>query len=134
MKFFFSVILIFLATILQGQSCENLQIANDAFKFRVRRTTIQFYDKNNVTPSKNLIRTDINDSMRMCIKKIDYNEWLTLLLNEKSDWTANLLLYELYQKDATKFKVIQNRDDWINSYKKEDVEYWTAVLSDKLSK
>lgn len=72
---------------------------------------------------KSLDSTDWNK-----IKLLDRTSWLALLNDPKVDWVANLALYELYRKDASIFRVIKTRNDWITSRRKDDIAYWEKKL------
>ena len=66
---------------------------------------------------------------RRIIKSINKEEWIKLLLNNKTDWAANLILYDLYKKNAVVFNtVIKSRKDWINVSKDTDVSYWKEFI------
>jgi hypothetical protein len=82
------------------------------------------------TASKIIVTIELTEVTRDSIKKISKKEWIKLLNNDRTDWTANLLLYYLYKKDAIEFyKIIKNRYYWINLLKKkEDLKYWTKHL------
>jgi len=56
--------------------------------------------------------------------------WLKHLCDENSDWASNLILYYLFDKDASKFIIYDRRKKWLK-IKKEDVEYWKKFLSSR---
>lgn len=60
------------------------------------------------------------------IKKVSNEEWYKLLNSEKSDYLANLILYELYNKSAIRLLQIDNIEKWRKVMKKEDLEYWNT--------
>jgi hypothetical protein len=60
------------------------------------------------------------------IKKINGEEWYQLLNSDKSDYLANLILYELYSKSAIRLLQIDNIEKWRKVMKKEDLEYWNT--------
>lgn len=62
------------------------------------------------------------------VKKITTERWLQLLNDDKSDYLANLILYELYNKSAIRFLQIDNVKKWRKYMKKEDLKYWESHL------
>ena len=66
---------------------------------------------------------------RRIVKSIKKDEWIELLLNNKTDWAANLILYDLYERNAVVFNtVIKSRKDWVTVSKDTDVSYWEEFL------
>jgi len=62
------------------------------------------------------------------IKKIKPDIWLQLLNDSTTDFSANLILYAIYSKDA--FILYQNNSTelWNKYLKKKDLEYWNNQL------
>lgn len=60
------------------------------------------------------------------IKNIRPETWLKLLNGNSTDFSANLMLYSLYSKDA--FMLSQNNSEelWHKYLKKEDIEFWNS--------
>lgn len=60
------------------------------------------------------------------IKNISAETWLKLLNSNSTDFSANLMLYSIYSKDA--FMLSQNNSEelWHKYLKKEDVEFWNS--------
>ncbi|NNV55077.1 hypothetical protein [Limnovirga soli] len=103
-------------------------INNDSIQYKVL-LTYREDSLGDFLPSIYTVSVKIKDSsMLNTIKSLSNSDWLKLLTNEKSDWAANLLLYNLYNKDATRFTVIRTRDNWISRRKNEDVEYWRKTF------
>ena len=59
-------------------------------------------------------------------KKISPEKWVQLLNDNNSDYLANLILYELYNKSAIRLLQIDNIEKWRRVMKKEDLEYWNT--------
>lgn len=79
--------------------------------------------------SKLVVQVKAVDSVHWeIIKSIKKDEWINLLSDEKYDWAADLLLYQLHRKMGSIFKVAKTRADWINKYKKEDLAFWAEYL------
>jgi hypothetical protein len=67
------------------------------------------------------------------LKSLNYTEWIKLLKSNYSDWATNLILYCLFDREATIFTYGINREDWVKEKKNEDIEYWKAFLSDSMN-
>ena len=103
-------------------------IDNSSIKFNLVRQSPEFIDKNKVTTPKTLVRIKISALDSQIIRRMKPDDWIRELNNPKNDWAANLMLYAIYEKDAVQFKVIHIRDEWINTYKASDMEYWKKKL------
>jgi hypothetical protein len=66
----------------------------------------------------------LSNNERKLVKKIKYDEWNLLLNSEKSDWAANLVLYNLFDKDAFLLARNPSRNLWVKYLKKDDIEFW----------
>lgn len=66
------------------------------------------------------------------IKRIKPKTWMELLKNSSTDYSANLILYSIYKKDA--FILFQNGSEklWKKYLKKEDLNYWNNILENKI--
>ena len=62
------------------------------------------------------------------VKKIDYQDWMSLLSNEQSDWAANLILYYIFDRDSKLLSRVKSRKEWKKYKKKEDLEFWKLHL------
>lgn len=67
-------------------------------------------------------------AFRTKLKALPKNKWLQLLENENSDWAANLILYNLYERDAARYTVVHTREAWMYKRKADEIEYWKAHL------
>ena len=128
----FNLIVLMLCFFLIGRSQDTicmLKIMNEEVSFKVYIYGMDFTAK--TKPKSNLvIETNIKDAaLWRRIKVLAAEQWLCLLNNPKSDWAANLILYQLYEKDAILFSKIKKREDWIGFRKDEDIEYWKTFLT-----
>jgi hypothetical protein len=104
-------------------------LQNSSIKYQILYIAPQLLDSNRATTSKYIIRVQLKNSERKTVKSFDKAEWMKLLLNDKSDWAANLTLYDLYHKDAMLYNtVIKSRADWVRVSKEKDISYWKALL------
>jgi hypothetical protein len=49
---------------------------------------------------------------------------ITCLGDSSKDWSANLILYSITQKNAYSLIYIKNREDWVHAQKSYDSIYW----------
>lgn len=103
---------------------------NDSFNFRIIRTSSKILDSNRIELSAVLIESMISKMDKEKIANLKYSDWLRLLNNEKTDWAANLYLYEIYRRDASIFENIKSIERWRVCCKKEDVDFWRKTLID----
>ena len=76
-----------------------------------------------------LLLTEEQDEI---VRKLDKQTWLNLLNSPNSDFAANLILYDIYNKDGTGLSVLEEEDSsdvlWRKYYKAEDLDYWGKYL------
>lgn len=60
---------------------------------------------------------------------LDCNQIMFLLKNKRTDWNTNLILYQIYNKDASLFINMKSRKDWIKFSKFEDIVFWEMKFS-----
>lgn len=54
-----------------------------------------------------------------------------MLADTTKDWYANVLLYQLTNKDASSLIVVDTRNKWIEMSKDEDLNCWRSYLDKK---
>ena len=77
------------------------------------------------------VRVVLSENENEIIKKLNYENWMSLLSDNNSDWAANLILYNMYNKDAFLLARNDNRVLWITSFKQDDLKYWKKHLTKK---
>jgi hypothetical protein len=110
--------------------CQDL-ISNDSIAFKVLRKRLVIEDDGSVIPSSFFLMVNLKNGKLNELRKLSKVDWLKLLSNEKTDWIANLVLYNLTKKDAVSFaySAIKNRSEWVKSGKyEEDISYWKENL------
>ena len=127
-----NLIFVMLCSFLMGHSQDSickLKLENENVSFTVYRYGMDFTAK--TKPKSNMvIETNIKDvALWKRIKLLTTEQWLCLLNNPKSDWATNLILYQLYEKDAVLFSTIKKREDWIGFRRDEDITYWKSFLA-----
>jgi hypothetical protein len=102
-KFVYFISLLFFAQgNVKGQNKMTF-IKNETIKFQVLRKRMEFIDSNNIVPSKFLIRVDLNDKQQKKVKTLAKEGWMKLLKDIHINWAANLILYNMYERDAFLF-------------------------------
>jgi hypothetical protein len=77
------------------------------------------------------IIVDLTNDEKSKIKKIDCEGWISLLENKKSDWAANLILYDIFDRDAHLLSRRNSRKLWVKFSKEEDIDFWKKKLCTK---
>ena len=74
------------------------------------------------------VRISLSAKEDSIIKHISKRQWLSMLNDKKTDFAANLLLYQLYEREAIMFLQIKDASDWRLSLKDDDLYYWRRTL------
>lgn len=105
-------------------------MANDKLVFEVAKVGIsRLIDSNRIELPKILVFVKSSDveGLLKTVKKNKVVKRLIPLLNDSTkDWYANVLLYQITDRDASALLVIENRNDWIKRNRENDIEYWHA--------
>ena len=127
-KIFFIINLFLFYSTAYSQSTVSF-INNDSMKFSYRFISPSILDKDYV-PSQYIIRVKISGEQRNMVKDFKREYWIRLLNDKATDWAANLILYDLYRKDATILEGtnLKSRSDWVLQFKKDDITYWEKCL------
>ena len=120
-------LLFFVLSTAHGQ--HKVFIKNAKIKFNVFRTSFEFIDTIQVILPKYFIRVDLNGKQRKEVKTLTKDDWMNFLNDNRFDWAANLLLYDMYERDAFLFfGGIKNKERWRLSQKEADIQYWSQYL------
>lgn len=106
-------------------------ISNDKLKFEVAKVgTTRFVDSATVTVPKYLVFVkSVNlESWSNRDKKKLINRLAPMLADTTKDWYANVLLYQLMERDASSLFVVENRNEWIERSKEDDLNFWKSYL------
>ncbi|WP_196890272.1 hypothetical protein [Aureivirga sp. CE67] len=105
-------------------------VLNDSTKFEIRRTSLKFITPNKIEKSKYLITVEEKSKDLKFLKTLNKQSIILLLEDENFDWRINLILYDVFKKDALLFYVfdIRNRLDWVKYDKDKDIIYWKKEL------
>ena len=74
------------------------------------------------------VRISLSAKEDSIIKHISKRQWLSMLNDKKTDFAANLLLYQLYEREAIMFLQIKDASDWRLALKDDDLYYWRRTL------
>lgn len=80
-------------------------------------------------PSSNrYLQTNIPDSSIKKLLKMESSKWIALLEGSNTMYSTSLLLYQITSKDAFIFISVKDKDDWMNTLKNKDINYWKNFL------
>ncbi|MDB5221574.1 MAG: signal recognition particle [Chitinophagaceae bacterium] len=104
-------------------------INNDSVKFSFHFISPSLLDKHRI-PSQHIVRVELSKEKRIKAKELKRADWMRLLNDTTSDWAANLILYDLFRKDATLYWGTDNisRFYWLYLFRKDDLKYWKRFL------
>ena len=74
------------------------------------------------------VRISLSAKEDSIIKHISKRQWLSMLNDKKTDFAANRLLYQLYEREAIMFLQIKDASDWRLAMKDDDLYYWRRTL------
>ncbi len=129
MKYLFFLSIICNSQEFISQSSDLLQlIRNEDLKFTIWYISPVFNDSEIIVEPNIVIHVSLPQSIKRQLVNISRKEWISLLENKKSDWAANLILYEIYEKNALLFEYVKKRENWVGVHQREDIEYWKQKL------
>lgn len=103
------------------------QINNDTIDWHVFHIAPTFWDGRCWGPFY-VIRIEKSPAMQTLINQMSAEEWIHALENPKTDWAANLLLYELFRKDALVY-IHAEKERWPIITKEVEVQFWRQKLN-----
>ena len=72
---------------------------------------------------------DLSEKEEEIVRRINKKAWLMLLKNPKTDWAANLILYDIFDKNALLFSFPKlTRKDWLVCLREQDLKFWKNRL------
>lgn|SRR5690606_4645249 len=107
-------------------------ISNEKLKFEVAKVgTSQMIDSGVVSLPKNLVfvKSLSLQSLSDRDKQRLVSRLIPMLNDNTKDWYANVLLYQLTEREASSLIIIENRDEWVAKHKDEDLKYWHCYLN-----
>lgn len=101
---------------------------NDSIKYRVVRVQVPISSGNKKLVTACRILIDFDKAQIDSLKKIETKTYLNYLENNKSDFATNIILYYLYNRDATPLLILQNRMDLWPDVRVKEYNYWRDFL------
>ena len=136
MKLVFKILLLILVckgNLILGQHMENSFIlTNDSIKYKILLTGGPLEKGNKYKPSKYAVVMSLSKEVKEEYKKMTYDKWVNLLSESNTDWSSNIILYWLFDKDANKLEI--GKDKWKETRKKKDLDAWNNFLKENLKK
>lgn len=127
-----NILLIFFCINIYAQSFKQKKIINNkTLSFKVIRTPTKILDSNKVELSQTLIKVYFKKGIEKKIKGLQFEEWISLLSDEDTDWAANLCLYDIYKRDASFLKIDKGRSYWKKCCKENDLAFWKITINNK---
>jgi hypothetical protein len=117
----------------QFDSLEHKYFNNDSIHYDVIYVSHSVLSKEPNHISKHYISLQMSKAYRDYLLERDTAFWLERLRNDNSDWATNLILYYLYDIDASRLIVFNVREKWIR-IKEDDIKYWKKFLSASIKK
>jgi hypothetical protein len=103
-------------------------ISNDSIKFSILRKSTAEKGHNKIYPVKHSILVFLSENQLNECKELSNEKWIDYLNDEKKDWAANLILYNLYMRDAIYFLGSKDINFWKLKKKKSDIRFWKKFL------
>lgn len=76
-------------------------------------------------PAKYFVIVKKQENDTLFLKGLTANDWMAALADPSTDWAANLLLYDIYNKsNLLYYTTIDSRERWISTNRKKDLAYW----------
>jgi hypothetical protein len=130
LKIFFLKSLFFF-TIVQ-QTFSQTFISNDSVKFSVLRKSSVFIGKGKIEPAVYRIKVHIADTLLNECLNFSKEKWIKLLSDDKADWAANLILYQIHKRNAVSFLASPDMRYWKLRKKKFEINYWKKYFYPQL--
>jgi hypothetical protein len=108
----------------QNRSFDTSFIKNDSITFEIIQvTSTAQMDKSHVGKFGKFVDIPMNADTRDYLEKKDSVFWIAHLKDDETDWATNLVLYYLYEKDATILAHFRSRQKWL-PLKAGDIQFW----------
>lgn len=101
---------------------------NDSIRYFIVTKSSRARSFTERTPTMEYVGIEMNLKTYNSFLKRSEDFWLSHLRDSSSDWATNLVLYNLYKRDAFIIKHgIKDRNKWM-PLKEDDINYWTHFL------
>lgn len=126
--FFLMVFMISLRSYSQLDSLEHKFFNNDSIHYDIIYVSHSVLSKESSYISRHYVRIRMPQNYKKYLLGKDTVFWSEHLRDENSDWATNLILYYLFDRDASTMIIYDKRKKWLN-VKKNEIEYWEKFLS-----
>lgn len=72
---------------------------------------------------------DLTNDQKKLARTLDNASWIKLLKHSSSDFAANLILYQLYDRNASLFLEDYQQNEWRKFDKQKDLEFWRSEFA-----
>lgn len=131
MKFMQLVTMLFLMTEIYSQSTNNifgLKNQNVYFEFYHETANLIQNDTLKIFPYL-IIAIDTRSSEVISTDQFSDSILLNMLLNKRTDWAANIILYDKYDIEASDFLLVNNIRKWRRYKRVEDIKFWFSYIA-----
>lgn len=112
------------------------QLSNEKVRFDFLKIGVTSIGNNKISLPKIVVRVvgvNLKSFSNSSRKEVLIKALIAALDDPKKDWNANLLLYEITDKDATPLVGIQDKDAW-QDVRYMEIKYWKRLLIEKSDK
>jgi hypothetical protein len=129
--FTFSILILFSSkSYSQADSFENRLFSNDSIRYDLIYVSPSVVTNDRGKIARYHVRLQMSKDERTYFLKKDTTFWLNRLCNENSDWATNLVLYYLFDRDASHFIIFDKRIKWLK-IKKNEILDWKKFLNNQ---
>lgn len=132
---------IFLIGLLYNNPFDYLHAQNTKDEYLVYNRNIKFHDyivmgslfadNRRGLIDRNYVDIDYSDSLRNYISQLTYNNWITLLSDDSTDWAAALILNNIFGMNVHNKSIINDTSTWRDNWKKKEIKFWSKYLKKK---
>lgn len=132
LKIFLSILILKNSLLFSQDKNKILILINDSIKYKILLIGPTILPDEKYQPTKQIVLINLSDEEKNYYQTLSINEWVKLLSDTKTDWATNLILYWLFEKEASKLKLGKNK--WKKIYKAKEIDVWKSFLVDNISK
>ncbi|MEP6844619.1 MAG: hypothetical protein ABI861_01385 [Panacibacter sp.] len=120
--------LLFLDSIAQYDSLERKFFNNDSIKYNLTLVTAGVYNRDQAMAY--YVSIILPKDFAKFLKTQNVAFWSKRIMDDKSDWATNLILYYLNQKDASLLMIYDSREKWLQ-IKDNEIDSWKQFLQSR---
>lgn len=112
----------------QSGSLERKLFFNDSIKYHFIFVSPGVLSKGKDKISKYIVRINMPKEYKKYLLSQDSTFWIPKLSDEQSDWATSLILYCIYDQDASMLVAYETRQKWLR-IKMQQIDFWRKFLS-----